>query len=90
MATTPTMMILPIDELLGSRYILKHVQSQVYIYHLLQTLDHMGAERLGHGYHAYDDDTTYRRVLREQIHPETCPISSIYLSSFTGIRSHGC
>ena len=45
--------------------------------HFMQALDHMGAERLGHGYHAYDDDTTYRRVLREQIHLETCPISSI-------------
>ena len=43
----------------------------------LQALDHMGAERLGHGYHAFDDDTTYQRVIREQIHLETCPISSI-------------
>lgn len=40
-------------------------------------LDHMEAERLGHGYHAYDDEETYQRVIREKIHLETCPISSI-------------
>lgn len=40
-------------------------------------LDHMQAERIGHGYHAYDDEETYRKVINENVHLETCPISSI-------------
>ena len=37
----------------------------------------MRAERIGHGYHAYDDPEVYAKVIREHIHLETCPISSI-------------
>ena len=43
----------------------------------VQALDHMQAERIGHGYHSYDDEETYQRVIKEQVHLETCPISSI-------------
>lgn len=42
-----------------------------------EALDHMLAERIGHGYHAMEDPQLYQRIIREQIHLETCPISSI-------------
>lgn len=42
-----------------------------------QALDHMYAERIGHGYHALDDPELYQRIIKEQVHLETCPISSI-------------
>lgn len=44
-------------------------------------LDHMMADRIGHGYHAIDDEATYSRVIKDQIHLETCPISSIITKS---------
>ncbi|KAL5013266.1 hypothetical protein ScPMuIL_007536 [Solemya velum] len=42
-----------------------------------EALDHMYAERIGHGYHVLEDPELYERVLRDKIHLETCPISSI-------------
>lgn len=42
-----------------------------------EALDHMCAERIGHGYHALDDPELYQRIIKEQVHLETCPISSI-------------
>ncbi|XP_052240483.1 adenosine deaminase-like isoform X2 [Dreissena polymorpha] len=42
-----------------------------------EAIDHFRAERVGHGYHAYDDRDVYEKVIREHIHLETCPISSI-------------
>lgn len=42
-----------------------------------EALDHMKAERIGHGYHAYDDPEVYQRVIKEQVHLEICPISSV-------------
>lgn len=42
-----------------------------------EALDDMLAERIGHGYHCVDDPDLYRRVLKDQVHLETCPISSI-------------
>ena len=41
------------------------IEPYVNFLNIVQALDHMGAERLGHGYHAYDDDTTYPIVIRE-------------------------
>ncbi|KAL3888015.1 hypothetical protein ACJMK2_000399 [Sinanodonta woodiana] len=42
-----------------------------------EALDHMYAERIGHGYHALDDLELYQRILRDGVHLEVCPISSI-------------
>ncbi|WAR15795.1 ADA-like protein [Mya arenaria] len=42
-----------------------------------EAIDEMKAERIGHGYHAYDDPEVYKKVINEHIHLETCPISSI-------------
>ena len=37
----------------------------------------MGAERIGHGYHALDDPAVYERCRKENVHFEVCPTSSI-------------
>lgn len=42
-----------------------------------EALDDMKAERIGHGYHAYDDKELYKKIVESQVHLETCPISSI-------------
>ena len=41
----------------------------------------MFADRIGHGYHSVDDEATYRRIIREQVHLEVCPVSSIKTKS---------
>ncbi|XP_071109426.1 adenosine deaminase-like isoform X2 [Haliotis cracherodii] len=50
------------------------VRSSVMMY---EALDEYHAERIGHGYRSLDCDKMYQRVLKERIHLETCPISSI-------------
>lgn len=42
-----------------------------------EALDHMKAERIGHGYHVLDDEELYQRCLKDHVHFEVCPISSI-------------
>ncbi|EDO45463.1 predicted protein [Nematostella vectensis] len=42
-----------------------------------EALDQLHAERIGHGYHTLEDEELYDRVLKERIHLETCPTSSI-------------
>ncbi|XP_046581548.1 adenosine deaminase-like [Haliotis rubra] len=44
---------------------------------MYEALDEYNAERIGHGYHSLDCDKMYQRVLKERVHLETCPISSI-------------
>ncbi|KAG2461899.1 ADA deaminase, partial [Polypterus senegalus] len=34
------------------------------------------AERIGHGYHTIEDDLLYKELLKQNMHFETCPISS--------------
>ncbi|KAL4218106.1 hypothetical protein ACF0H5_022842 [Mactra antiquata] len=42
-----------------------------------EALDDMLAERIGHGYHSIEDPDLYQRIIRDQVHLEACPISSI-------------
>jgi len=42
-----------------------------------QALDTLHVERVGHGYRVLEDEQLYQRCLREQVHFETCPTSSI-------------
>ncbi|XP_033726918.1 adenosine deaminase-like isoform X2 [Pecten maximus] len=42
-----------------------------------EALDHMYAERIGHGYHVTDSPALYSRCKKERVHFEICPISSI-------------
>ena len=42
-----------------------------------QALDIMHANRIGHGYHVLEDAALYARCLKERVHFETCPTSSI-------------
>lgn len=42
-----------------------------------EALDVLHAERIGHGYHAIEDNALYKRIIDEGIHLETCPTSSI-------------
>ncbi|KAK6186822.1 hypothetical protein SNE40_006092 [Patella caerulea] len=44
---------------------------------IYEALDDMHAERIGHGYSCINNADLYRRVKRDRIHLETCPISSI-------------
>ena len=39
------------------------------------------AERIGHGYHAVDDEKVYAESKRRNIHFEVCPISSYLTGS---------
>ncbi|XP_030623858.1 adenosine deaminase [Chanos chanos] len=41
-----------------------------------EAVEVLKAERIGHGYHTTDDQALYRRLLEENMHFETCPISS--------------
>ena len=42
-----------------------------------QALDILHAERIGHGYRVLEDENLYARCLRDKVHFETCPTSSI-------------
>jgi adenosine deaminase len=42
-----------------------------------QALSLMHADRIGHGYHVLEDETLYARCLKDRVHFETCPTSSI-------------
>jgi len=42
-----------------------------------QALDVLKAERIGHGYRVLEDEELYQRCLRDKIHFEVCPTSSI-------------
>ncbi|KAF8778299.1 Adenosine deaminase like protein [Argiope bruennichi] len=46
-------------------------------------LEHLFAERIGHGYHVVDDDALYRRCLDMDVHFEACPHSSLLTGSVT-------
>lgn len=46
-----------------------------------EALDHMFAERIGHGYHVIDDPSLYSRCKDDQVHFEMCPDSSIKTGS---------
>ena len=39
------------------------------------------AERIGHGYHAVDNEDTYRSMREMNIHFEVCPLSSMLTAS---------
>jgi len=42
-----------------------------------QALDRLHAQRIGHGYRVLSDEALYARCLKERVHFETCPTSSI-------------
>ena len=42
-----------------------------------QALDILHAQRIGHGYRVLEDEELYARCLREKVHFETCPTSSL-------------
>lgn len=46
-----------------------------------EALEHMYAERIGHGYHVVDDDNLYQQCIKDQVHFEVCPVSSIRTGS---------
>lgn len=41
------------------------------------SVEDMGAVRIGHGYRCLEDEALYSRLLREGVHFETCPLSSL-------------
>lgn len=54
-----------------------------------EALDHMNAERIGHGYHVLEDMELYKRCLKDQVHFEVCPESSIKTGSVsTDLSKH--
>ena len=46
-----------------------------------ESLNNLYAERIGHGYNVLDDMTIYDRVIKEQVHLECCPYSSLLTGS---------
>ncbi|KAJ8258209.1 hypothetical protein GJAV_G00194390 [Gymnothorax javanicus] len=42
-----------------------------------EAVEILKAERIGHGYHTIDDDALYQQLLKDNMHFEVCPISSI-------------
>jgi len=42
-----------------------------------QALDLLHAERIGHGYRVLEDEELYQRCLRDKVHFEVCPTSSL-------------
>ena len=46
-------------------------------YSSFHLIDILGAERIGHGYHALDDPEVYERCRKDKVHFEVCPTSSI-------------
>lgn len=48
---------------------------------VLVAIDEMYAERIGHGYRIMQDPVAYERCLKEKIHFEACPTSSILTGS---------
>ena len=42
-----------------------------------QALDLLHAERIGHGYRVLEDEKLYQRCLRDKVHFEVCPTSSL-------------
>ncbi|KAM9444787.1 adenosine deaminase [Clarias gariepinus] len=42
-----------------------------------EAVEVLKAERIGHGYHTVDDEVLYKQLLKQNMHFETCPISSI-------------
>ncbi len=51
-------------------------------------LDHMFAERIGHGYNVIYDQDLYDRCLRENVQFETCPYSSYFTGSITPFNTN--
>lgn len=47
-------------------------------------LDQLYAERIGHGYHALDNDQLYKRMVADRVHFEVCPTSSRCTGAYTG------
>ncbi|XP_075236333.1 adenosine deaminase-like isoform X2 [Lycorma delicatula] len=48
---------------------------------IVRALDVFHTERIGHGYHVLDDNKIYNRCLKEKIHFECCPWSSLLTGS---------
>jgi len=55
---------------------------------VLQTLDLLGAERIGHGIHAVEDPALLERLARDQVALEVCPTSNLRLGAVPSIEDH--
>ncbi|CAI9719631.1 adenosine deaminase-like isoform X2 [Octopus vulgaris] len=47
-----------------------------------EAVDDMFAERVGHGYHVIEDDHLYKQIRNDNIHLETCLVSSFRTQAF--------
>ena len=55
---------------------------------VLFAIEHMFAERIGHGYSAVADPEVYQKCLSANIHFEVCPISSYYTGAISPTVKH--
>lgn len=53
-----------------------------------QTLDLLGAERIGHGLHAAEDPALLERLARDQVPLEVCPTSNVRLRAVPSLEDH--
>lgn len=50
--------------------------------HVVKALDVLHAERIGHGYAVALDDVLLKRVIKDRVHLELCPISSVFTGNY--------
>ena len=53
-----------------------------------ESLDHLGAERIGHGVRCLDDPALVERLAAERIPLEVCPTSNVRLSVVPDLAAH--
>lgn len=55
---------------------------------IIEALDVLGADRIGHGVRAIEDEKVLARVIKEQVMLEVCPTSNIVLDFYKGYEHH--
>ncbi|KAF6087270.1 adenosine deaminase [Phyllostomus discolor] len=53
-----------------------------------EAVDRLKTERLGHGYHALDDETLYTKLRQDNMHFEVCPWSSYLTGAWKSTTEH--
>lgn len=56
---------------------------------IIEALDELHVERIGHGYHVLEDEKLYDRIKEDKVHLEVCPASSFKTKAYKGeIKDH--
>jgi adenosine deaminase len=55
---------------------------------VIETLDHLGVSRIGHGVRAIEDERLVERLVHDGVVLEVCPASNLELSVFPDVEQH--